>query len=48
VTIADAAAQDSTTHCKHAGPTSGGHRGSDPCIPFCALDAALCTDANNP
>jgi hypothetical protein len=42
------AAQDPTTHCKHAGPTGGGHCGSDPCIPFCALDAALCADGNNP
>ena len=42
------AAQDPTTHCKHAGPTGGGHCGSDPCIPFCSLDAALCTGTDQP
>ena len=42
------AAQSPTDHCKHAGPTGGGHCGSDPCVPFCALDAALCTGADQP
>ena len=42
------AAQDPLTHCKHAGPTGGGHCGTDPCISFCALDAALCIGVDNP
>lgn len=45
---AAAAATNPVDHCKHAGPMGGGHCGSDPCVPFCALDAALCTGSDQP
>jgi len=45
---ANAAAQDPTFHCRHAGPLGGGVCGDDPCGPYCLLDFALCGDLNPP
>ena len=37
-----AAAGDPGVHCRHAGPTGGGHCGDQPCEAFCLLENALC------
>ncbi len=40
---------DPHIHCAHAGPLGGDMcdpNASDPCTPFCTLDLALCTGAN--
>ena len=39
---AGAATGDPKFHCRHAGPTGGGHCGTDVCAPYCLLDIALC------
>lgn len=39
---AKSAAQSPAIHCRHAGPTGGGHCGPQPCDAFCLLDVALC------
>lgn len=36
------AASSPTVHCKHAGPTGGGHCGDQPCNAYCLLVTALC------
>lgn len=36
------AAGSPAVHCKHAGPTGGGHCGEQPCNAYCLLETALC------
>ncbi len=40
--FASAAASTPVTSCRFAGPLGGGHCGSNPCAPFCALDVNYC------
>ncbi|HSO37072.1 MAG TPA: hypothetical protein VLT33_31320 [Labilithrix sp.] len=42
---ANSAAVSPSVHCKHAGPTGGGHCGTQPCNAYCLLDVALCNGA---
>ncbi len=42
----NAAKLDPDVHCRHAGPTGGGHCGDDPCKAFCLLDFAICGSRN--
>jgi hypothetical protein len=36
------AKKDPDYHCRHGGPTGGGHCGEQPCNAFCSLTFALC------
>jgi hypothetical protein len=40
---ANGAANTPEMSCRFAGPLGGGHCGSDPCVPFCALDVQYCS-----
>jgi hypothetical protein len=40
--FAQQAASTPDVSCRFAGPLGGGHCGSDPCLPFCALDVQYC------
>lgn len=42
------AAQSPAVHCKHAGPTGGGHCGEQPCNAYCLLVTAQCNGPLSP
>jgi hypothetical protein len=46
--FASEAASTPGVSCRFAGPLGGGHCGSDPCVPFCALDVQYCAGPDLP
>ena len=42
---AESAKESPAVHCRHAGPSGGGHCGDMPCNAFCLLDTSFCTGA---